>query len=150
MQSVLRILFIWVCVVNSQPFVRKAEKYNKQNISVFEDEISVGIFDIDVSEDLFVYRAFGSSECFGNQSCHFSGKFLFIILFLPDIFFLSLVLFQLCFFSFLFLFCDYFLPDTSFFSVLEIKLVMCLVHFFYFLFLFCDFVSTRYFLLFLV
>lgn len=90
----IQILLSWVCLTNAQPTVIKAEKYSKVNLSVLEDEVSVGIFDLEVDRDLYVFRPFGSAECFANQSCHVSGKIKFIPIFLK-IFFLNLTLCKL-------------------------------------------------------
>ena len=51
------------------PILQTANKYHKENIKVFEDTYSVGLWDLTFNEDLYLYQGFGSSACFSNVSC---------------------------------------------------------------------------------
>lgn len=67
MRYILIFLISLLCASSVQ--VTSVKKYMKENITIFEDTYSYGIWDVHFDEDLYTYQAFGSNDCFVNATC---------------------------------------------------------------------------------
>lgn len=65
--AIIVVLF-FVCAT-AVPSLISGHKYHKENLKIFDDTYSVGLWDVKFDEDLYLYQGFGSSECFANRSC---------------------------------------------------------------------------------
>lgn len=70
----LIVLFLFLVIASATyTTLLKADKYVKDNITMLDDVYSVGIWDLKFNSSLYTYQAWGSSQCFSNQTCRASN-----------------------------------------------------------------------------
>jgi hypothetical protein len=69
---IIIVIFYNECIVQAgtTPSLISGSKYYKENIRIFDDTYSVGVWDLKFDEKLYGYQSIGSSQCFSNLSCH--------------------------------------------------------------------------------
>lgn len=53
----------------ASPQLLNASKYTKENVRIFDDIYTYGMWDLQFNESLYSYQGFGSVSCFSNTSC---------------------------------------------------------------------------------
>ena len=72
MKTILLFIAFFGCC-SSAPILQNVAKYYKQDIKMFDDIYTYGIWDLKFDQNLYGYQGFGSVACFENQSCRSSN-----------------------------------------------------------------------------